>query len=348
MTLEIVRTERSYIVKDEKKTEQLCEKLDQARADCDARVHKCVQLNRDHVRDVGLIKRQKAELAQAKTEAARLGTALTDACATRDALARECNQLEADREYNAGLVEERDKNLAQARDFWYKNTLDAEAERDKMCKEAQEQSDLVRKLRQATAAEEAAIVEAAEALVECLLPMIFVKDEPVFYRAFSQLKAVLEHRSEAAAKLLERLATAELAAHVHDKACGELAQTVHTERAQRREAEQCDDASRLVIDGVHEALDECQIERNYDDGTPASLRTRVFWLNQRAERAEALATLVNERLAGLLNQLASNTQTLSRVADKPSESAMRLLHEDAEAARKLAAQIREALDDSQA
>lgn len=266
MTLEIVRTERSYIVKDEKKTEQLCEKLEQAREE------------------------------------------LKDLQGANSALARKV------------------ASVAENRDFWYKMTWDAEAERDKVRKEAQEQSDLVQ-CEWLSPCQKAGL----EALVETLRGRLkHAGDIRDFW--------IKEHDDllQAIRRERQQRQEAELAAHVHDRSCGELAQTVRTERAQRREAERRDDAPRLVIDGVHEALDECQIERNYDDGKPASTRTRVFWLNQRAERAEALAQLTPE-LAALLERLANMVVAWG---DRGIYS------DDMDKARELAARIREALEES--
>jgi len=277
MTLEIVRTERSYIVKDEKKTDQL-----------------------------------RDELAQTETEAARLGTALTDMKANRD--------------------------------YWYTKATDTEAERDKVRKEAQEQSDLVQ-CEWLSPCQKAGL----EALVKALRGRLkhagdirdfWIKEHD------DLLQAIRRERQIAKATMVE-LKRVHRAAHVHDRSCGELAQTVRTERAQRREAERRDDAPRLVIDGVHEALDECQIERNYDDGQPASTRTRVFWLNQRATRAEALAQLVNEEAAELLDRLAACAYTVAADYEGLPEYHQSVAG-DARKSRELAAQIREALDDSQA
>ena len=69
--------------------------------------------------------------------------------------------------------------------------------------------------------------------------------------------------------------------------------------------------------------------------------------HRRHARNAELAELVNEKTAALIDQLANNTRTLRRTAassDMPSEVAMRLWHKDAEAARALAAHIREALE----
>jgi len=284
MTLEIVRTERSYIVKDEKKTEQLCEKLEQAREE------------------------------------------LKDLQGANSALARKV------------------ASVAENRDFWYKMTWDAEAERDKVRKEAQEQSDLVQ-CKWLSPCQKAGL----EALVETLRGRLkhagdirdfWIKEHD------DLLQAIRRERQIAKATMVE-LKRVHRAAHVHDRSCGELAQTVRTERAQRREAERRDDAPRLVIDGVHEALDECQIERNYDDGQPASTRTRVFWLNQRATRAEALAQLVNEEAAELLDRLAACAYTVAADYEGLPEYHQSVAG-DARKSRELAAQIREALDDSQA
>lgn len=177
-----------------------------------------------------------------------------------------------------------------------------------------------------------------------------------------------------------RAQEAELAAHVHDKACGGLAQTVNTERALRQEAEQRARIAEARISHLsqalgtesrirreaerglalqlnayrierserreaeqglrngHNALDKCQVNSVYEDGKAMTISTRIFWLNERAGRAGALAALVNGRMASVLEQLASFADAswgprLTRVAKE---------------ARKLAAQIREALDDSQA
>ena len=115
-------------------------------------------------------------------------------------------------------------------------------------------------------------------------------------------------------------ADAELAAHVHDKSCGELAQTVYTERQLRREAEQ----------GRRDALKTAQNRTIRLEQAEHRARSA----EQRAERAEALAALVNEGAAELLERLAKYADTWG---DWDTCS------DDTGAAHDLATRIREAL-----
>ena len=179
---------------------------------------------------------------------------------------------------------------------------------------------------------------------------------------------------------------AELTAHVHDKACGELAQTVHTERQLRREAEQRADDFHSMLLKIHEALDTYELGA-YDEHIPDA-QTRISWLGQlvdeaeqRAERAEAELerghrTLTqlgvppgdgNDKLTMRIEQMIRNerarcTERAEALAALVNEETAELLillaltaddsectaaAEDARDARALAAKIREALDDSQ-
>jgi len=82
-------------------------------------------------------------------------------------------------------------------------------------------------------------------------------------------------------------ADAELAAHVHDKSCGELAQTVHTERALRREAEQR--AKGALATARKRAARMGEAERRANKAVKQLIRAgeREHQSEQRAERAEA-------------------------------------------------------------
>jgi len=130
-------------------------------------------------------------------------------------------------------------DLTDNRDYWYDKALEAEAERDEARKEAQEQSDEVQE------------------------------------HWLSPAEAVGLQRQLAQAVVAQ--ADAELAAHVHDKACCELAQTVRTERALRRE-------QKRILNSKRQLLRE---------------------MAQRATRAEALAGLVTPGLERLLVRLSS-------------------------------------------
>ena len=137
------------------------------------------------------------------------------------------------------------QTIRRNRDYWYDKAVDAEAERDKMRKEAQVQSDEVQRdwlspveaeglrrqlarmegmrnswrreykrndKRLATAAEEAAIIEAAKTLVEKTGKVhvgSVLREELAVAR--DEMNNTLKHRSDAAAKLLERLATLDAA-----------------------------------------------------------------------------------------------------------------------------------------
>ena len=361
-----------------------------------------------------------------------------------------------------------------SRDYWVETCRAAEGERNEARKEAQEQSDMVQhdwlspcqkaglealgetlrgQLKHAVgthreclianeeltkdlalnAEGEAAIVEAAEALVR------LSSAGGVQREARINLREALAHRSEAATKLLERLAEAE-AKRLHwfgiaqEQAWrlatldSELTQTraelaavdgaaisklrlrlqdteivLQAERRLRWDAEAYVKDCRFVLTNVRSALDKCQVAGKYD----ATATERIFWLNQRAERAEALAAstreavewlwgfwdgntlvarlgygdnireawdrllaatdgveatsllgrleraealaqLVNEETARLLTQLASNTRLLASRSDRNETERVDCWRKDAQAGHVLAAQIRRALDDSQA
>lgn len=174
---------------------------------------------------------------------------------------------------------------------------------------------------------------------------------------------------DAAAKLLKRLTTLDAAEDALDAAKTELKrghrtltalgvplkdengkfpitkrveQLLCTERQLRREAEQRHEAAVAMVTEHAARLEKAEQDRKHllrTDGAQNNyiegLRDRLKQAKQRAERAEALAALVTPRLAELMERLA----WIAEIVKYPVA---------AEHGRTLAAQIREALDDSQA
>lgn len=205
---------------------------------------------------------------------------------------------------------------------------------------------------------------------------------------------------------------AELAAHVHDKACGELAQTVHTERRLRQEAEQgrrgalimalnraiqleqnkhklrqqqhkleiaerraegalatarkratrMGEAERRANKAINqlsrdgERAERAEIELNETSRNLSRMvelnewsRNELDRMNKRADRLEALAALVNEETASLLERLAGEAnlqyERAGDAGDSRTEWAVQL-HADYKAAHALAASIRKAMEAS--
>jgi len=131
-------------------------------------------------------------------------------------------------------------------------------------------------------------------------------------------------------------ADAELAAHVHDKSCGELAQTVYTERQLRREAEKHRADARLA---QHVLELKVGLERQ-------SAYTERALRQEAEQRAEALAALVNEETAALLERLADYARRAAKAA-KGSPDDVDEAYNDEEITRELATRIREALEETE-
>lgn len=273
----------------------------------------------------------------------------------------------ANREYAHQLA-----SVKSNREYWYEEAQAAEAERARALNErdeakneaafanqaAQEQSEMVQRdwlspcqkagLEQKP--ERASAGEAAKALVSKLkvrqLHLRACGQELFCKTKLTALWEALEYRSEAAAKLLDRLATLDAAetalaecglTGIYDDFSGpadaieqlvkrlvqlEGGQALQAERQLRREAER-----------VCEAVSE--MARNWGG--------RLEKAEQRAERAEALAAPVNEETAELLERLAGYARLAAHAA-KGTPDDVDEAYNDEEIARALAASIREALE----
>ena len=229
--------------------------------------------------------------------------------------------------------------IRRNRDYWYDKAVAAECECDEWRKKAQAQSDEVQELwlspveaeelrRQLkkTEAQTAAAREAVEWLWGFwdgnTLRAIPGSEEDIG-KAWNKLLAASgafskpwEHHGKAAAKLLKRLATldvaeaaladarrvaqlwfrraqeAELAAHAHGKAADELAQTVHTERALRREAERHYETALMAAHSRGERLEEA--EQRAEETEQERDHWRSVTKHKRAWRREAQNETVME------------------------------------------------------
>jgi len=314
MALKIIHAEKAYIIVDSESQEQ--PRLDLMRI--------VVQL--------------RAELIQAREELtlnakmlARQCDLARDAEIERDALARECNQPEEDREYNAQLVEELDVKLAQA----HVNLAQALNERDEaeadyvlaaekavrtqqeLGRERQITEGLKRKLAKTEAkylhwfgiaqkrAWRQATLDAAEAtLANCEIAGI--------YDTFDGLPDAIEQMSSHIRELGEQLEA-------------ERALMPEVERELKRELKQ----RQRQIDLLSNAE-----KAEYQSRRQAERRAENA--EQHAERAEALAALVTEETAALMEWLANNILHTSNCPEPEN------MH--GRDARALAARIREALE----
>lgn len=275
------------------------------------------QRDRKHKNNIKMIRvrgqeldRVRANLAQVREEAALLNMVLTDAnelhAEVRAELAQaraELAQVHENNEYSTRILRETNDKLAQA-------LMQARAE----LKDLQETD---RKFRQQIRRNRDYWYDKAVA-AECECDK-WRKEARALETAAKGLRRQL-------AEAVVAQADAELAVHVHDKACRKLAQA---ERRLRQEAEQ----------------ELKQRQRQIDLLSGAELRAHQA--EQRAECAKARAALVNEKTAYLLDQLASHTAAHADSYADPNSSWTLLRRAEIKAARKLAAEIRKVLDDNQ-
>lgn len=302
----------------------------------------------------------------------QIRTELTDACAARDALARDNHALRKVRERDTWLADERDEKLVQARDelaavdealgsFYCPDSEDRGAhvmrqelehvrsvamERKAELSQALNERDEAEKAACASAQDHAKLLERlekAEKLEKRLTSMEAARDFWCSaYKRHDKRLAILNAALDAAEAALadcgiggindkfDGLADAiqQMSAHIkeqqniihiHEHALNERDKALQAERRLRREAEALQRDNR---EAASEYLHSLCFERQ--------LRQKV---EQRAERAEALAQLVTLELAALLERLGM---------------AWAVGLEDKIRAHALAAQIREALDDRKA
>jgi hypothetical protein len=254
------------------------------------------------------------------------------------------------------------QTILRNRDYWYDKAVAAECECDEWHKKAQAH------LATLDAAEAAlsdyglsSIYNAFDSLPDAIQQMAehinelenANKSDRVnkHAEALDATCAALADARRVAGQWFRRTQEAELAEHVQGKAADELAQTAHTERARRREAEGRAKNAEAQLSNGHGALTAAGIPRSDASGN-LSICGRVMRLRtqarQRATCAEALAQLVNEGVAMLAERLADGAQMLAAKLPFAERGLANLWRQDADDARKLAAQIREALDGNQA
>lgn len=153
------------------------------------------------------------------------------------------------------------------------------------------------------------------------------------------------------AQLKKQLADARRVAGLWFHKAQEVELAAHTERALRREAEERTKEDANYLQWLHRILREGgYIFSANEDGIPVlslnpilKMKREKAEAEQRATRAEALAQLVNEETAALLERLARYAQATHADITSPLLRTYSWCNKDAEAARNLAAQIREAL-----